>query len=405
MGGRTRIPGLVTGVAALAAFVAVAASAPTIAAPSDDLGVIDQGAAAGAVAERLAGPEPIRQLTVVLGGDVLNENPVNLAGARHAPRGARYHFAPVFAPIAPIIAAADLAVCHAELPIGRPGERPGVYGRSPFGGNLLLAPHEIAAGLAATGFDRCSTASNHSYDRGAPGVASTIEALVAAGMSVTGTARSPAEAADLSRELLTVAGVRVAHLSYTRHHNTLPPPDWAVRLAHSPAQVASDVAAVRAAGAELVIVSLHTFEEMRPAPIPKDRSFAEELVARARIDLLIHHGAHVVQPMEWVGGTPVYWSLGNLVSGMGRPGATGRYADLRSLDGLLARVRFREMAPGSFVAVPEHVLICNERASRTVHAPVATLADPGRAASLPSRLRSELQACINRSRPVVPDFI
>lgn len=341
---------------------------------------------------------------MLLAGEVLNENPVNDAGARAAAPGTRYDFAPVFAPVAAIVQAADLAICHAEIPIGRPGEAPGNFGRSVNGGNLLRAPYELAAGLAATGFDRCSTASNHSYDRSQAGVTSTIDALAAAGISATGTARSATEAADMSRDLLTVGGVRIAHLAYTRHHNTLPPPAWSVRWAQTPAQVAADVAAVRAVGAEVVIVSLHTRKEMLTAPLPMDRDFAEDLLALAHVDLLVHHGAHVVQPMEWIGSTPVYWSLGNFVSGMGRPGATGRAADLRTLDGLLARVRFREVAPGIFIADPQHVLVCNERAARTVHAPVATLADAERAAALPVWLRGELQACITRTLPVVPDI-
>ncbi len=407
MGGRTRIPGLVTGgpatVALTVAVTVAALSTTSTAAPGDDLVAVDRTATASATAERLPGPAPIRELTVVMGGEVLNENPVNDAGARHAPPEVRYDFAPVFAPVASIVRAADLAVCHAEIPLGRPGEPPGNFGRSVNGGNLLRGPYEVAAGLAATGFDRCSTASNHAYDRGATGVASTIDALVAAGISPAGTARSAAEAVDVSRDLVTVAGVRVAHLAYTRHHNTAPPPAWAVRTARSPAQVAADVAAARAAGAELVIVSLHTRKEMLTAPLPMDRDFALDLLALTHIDLLVHHGAHVVQPVEWVGSTPVYWSLGNFVSGMGRPGATGRAADLRTLDGLLARVRFREVVPGVFVAEPQHVLVCNERAARTVHAPVTALADPERATALPGWLRLELQACIARTRPVVPD--
>ncbi|MCX6519598.1 MAG: CapA family protein [Actinobacteria bacterium] len=99
-------------------------------------------ATASSPAQRL--DPPPRTLLVALGGDILNESAVNLAGAAAAGPGERYDFAPLFAPVAPVIAAADLAICHAELPIGAPGERPGLYGRSPFGGNLLLAPYELA---------------------------------------------------------------------------------------------------------------------------------------------------------------------------------------------------------------------------------------------------------------------
>jgi hypothetical protein len=57
----------------------------------------------------------------------------------------------------------------------------------------------------------------------------------------------------------------------------------------------------------------------------------------------------------------------HFVSGMGRPG-TGRYADPRASDGLLAVVRFTETSPGEFTAASRPVLLCNERSSRSADA-------------------------------------
>jgi poly-gamma-glutamate capsule biosynthesis protein CapA/YwtB (metallophosphatase superfamily) len=358
-----------------------------------------ESAMSSSVAKRLTAPA--RSVSVIMGGDVLNESAVNIAGAAAAPEGVRFNFAPVFAGVAPIIRSADLAICHAELPIGRPDDRPGVYGRSPFGGNLLLAPFELAAGLDDAGFDRCSTASNHSFDLGATGIASTLEALDAAGIHHTGTARSPEEASD---EIVVVAGVRVAHLAYTRASNTVPPSDgWMLDRAETVEQVAGDVARVRQAGAEIVIVSLHLGQEMQRAPSDVDRAFATQLTASARVDLVVHHGPHVIQPVERVNGTIVYWSVGNFISGMGRPG-TGRYADPRTLDGLLASVRFTETSPGVFDAEAWTVLICNELGSRTIHAPISELADAARADSLSPQQRAQLQACIDRTTVIEPDI-
>ena len=352
----------------------------------------DGAAAATATAVRVTMPP--RTVLVVAGGDVLNESLVNDSGAAFAAPGERYDFAPVFAPVAPLIASADLAICHAEIPIGAPMQRPGVYGRSPFGGNLLLAPYELAAGLARTGFDRCSTASNHSFDLGAPGIVSTLAALDDAGIGHVGTARSPAEAEP---EVLTVNGVRVAHLSYTRGSNTVWPRDpWVLNRAATPRQVAADATRVRSAGAELVLVSLHIGTEMQFGPTSVDRAFATDLTALASIDLLVHHGPHVVQPVEVVNGTVVYWSVGNFVSAMGRPG-TGRYEDPRALDGLLAAVRFVEGPSGRFTARSSPVLICNERYRRIVHPPALELADPVTAAAMPPSLRAELEACARRN--------
>ena len=215
---------------------------------------------------------PARSFSLVATGDVLTESLVTSAAAADATRpGERFDFAPLFAPVAAIVSSADLAICHMEMPVGAPGERPGVYGSSPFGGNLILAPYEIADGLRRTGFDRCSTASNHSNDLGEPGIATTLAALDDAGITHAGTARLPSESTPA---ILTVNGIRVAHLAYTRYSNTvLPAEPWRVNFAASPSQVAADVAAVRAAGAEVVVVSLHLSKELQPSPDPVDRQF------------------------------------------------------------------------------------------------------------------------------------
>ena len=371
-----------------------AAMVPAAMVPAKALGAPVLPADPSAAAKRLSPPR--RTLSVIAGGDILTENAVVTAAAGFAAgTGSRYDFAPVFAPVAPILRSADLAICHAEIPIGRPGQRPGVYGRSPFGGNLLLAPYELAAGLADSGFDRCSTASNHSNDLGAGGIVSTLDAFDDSGITHVGTARNPMEAVDT---VFTVNGVRVAHLSTTRYGNTVSPSSaWLLNGPTAASDVAARVASVRTSGAEIVIVSVHLSKEMLPTPIPADRAFVTELTALASVDLVVQHGPHVIQPVEIVNGAIVYWSVGNFTSGMGVPG-TGRYADQRTLDGLLAAVRFTEASPGDFDAAVSTVLICSERSSRTVHAPISELATPGQE----PRLRTELTACVDRSLPVEP---
>jgi proteasome lid subunit RPN8/RPN11 len=348
-----------------------------------------------APAQRLS--RPVRTFSVALGGDVLTEIPVLAAAAAGgAGTGVRYDFRAVFDPIASVVGSVDLAICHAETPIGAPGQPPGLYGRSANGGGQLLAPYELAAGLAAAGFDRCSTASNHSADLGPGGIATTLDALEAAGIAHAGTARVPAEAASA---VFTVRGVRVAHLSYTRTSNTPRPGDaWRVNFADSPAQVAADAGAARGAGAEVVIVSLHTSAAYQPAPNAADRTFTTQLTALADVDLVVQHGPHVVQPVERVNATWVYWSVGNFVSGMGTPDRIP--SDPRTRDGLLATARFTETSPGEFTVEPWTVLVCQDGASRAVRPGLGGLADP----ATPPWLRTELDACLARTAPVEPDL-
>lgn len=356
------------------------------------------GTAGGDLAPAARVDPPGRTLTVAATGDILPENLVLQAGARAAAgTGARYDFAPLFAPVAPLVQWADLAICHVETPIGSPGERPGVYGRSPFGGNRLLTPYEMADALRRTGFDRCSTASNHSYDLADAGVVSTLAALDDAGLGHSGTARTPEEAVPA---VFAVNGVRVAHLAYTWGLNTDPPSQpWIVNDTSDPAVVAAAVHAVRSAGAEIVIVSLHAPYEMGRGPSAEEWQFVKTLVEQSRVDLVVRQGPHVIQPVGWVGDTVVYWSVGNFVSGMGRPGL-GRYADERTLDGLLATVRFTETAtPGVFRADPWTAVLCNERDDRTVFPASLTLAEPW----APPALRDQLAACLRRTWAVEPN--
>jgi len=347
-------------------------------------------------AVRLAPPP--RTFNLVATGDVLTESAVNFAAASLATAtGARFDFAPLLAPVTAMLSSADIAICHMEIPIGVPGERAGIYGRSPFGGNLLLAPYEIAASLKRVGFDRCSTASNHSNDLGEAGIDTTLAALDAAGVAHTGTARNSAEA---QTTLVTVNGVRLAHLSYTRQSNTVLPADpWRVNFALTAAQVAADVDAARVLGADVVVVSLHIFQELLPAPLPEDRQFVTDLTALTHVDLVIEHGPHVLQPVERVNGTWVFWSVGNFISGMGTPGR-GVYADPRTLDELAASARFTETAPGVFSVDPWPVLFCNETFTRAVYAPITALAE----SPLSPVVRAELQDCIVRSLSVITDL-
>lgn len=340
---------------------------------------------------------PLRSLTVIAGGDVLPESAVRSAAASAGQQtGVRFDFGPMFAPVGDIVRRADLAICNMEIPVGRPGQAAGFAGRSPFGGNLLLAPYEIATGLAAAGFDRCSTASNHSFDLGVDGIAWTIQGLNEQGVSTTGSARSEAESAD---RILLVDGVRTAHLAVTTYSNTVLPADpWRLNYTRSPQPIAQRAAAVRAAGAEVVVVSIHVSKELLPTPDPVDRTLVQQLSSLADIDAIFVHGPHVVQPFEMVNGTPVWWSLGNFVSQMGPP-SVGRYADARTADGLLAFVDFRERPDGSFEAVTRSIAICNDFDDRTVRVASVSLGDP----DLPPRVRAELTQCRDRIRAVVPD--
>lgn len=373
----------------------LAATATVAAPPATAVVEVDAPAVPTATAARLRAPA--RTFTVAAVGDFLSEGPVNRAAAGYATAGTRFDYEPLFEPIEAIVQSADLAICHMETPVGAPGATVGFVATSAWGSSLIAAAAELPGDLARVGFDRCSTASNHSNDLGLDGIRTTLEAFDAVGISHTGTARSAAEAAPA---LIDVNGVRVAHLSFARNSNTGFPSDWwRIRQAVTATNVVDDVSAARVAGAEVVIVSVHVYVEMQKGPTSEDRALIEQIIARSHPDLIIIHGPHVVQPVERVNGTVVYWSLGNFISGMGVIGR-GKYSDPRTLDGLLATVRFTEKADGSWSTEPWTVLLCNLLSNRLVYPGVTTLADPAISASL----RSQLESCVARSSAVVSDL-
>ena len=355
---------------------------------------VDEPAVPLATAARL---NPPRTLIVTAGGDILTESVVRSAAQEAGTEsGSRYDFTPMFSGLQSATANADLAICHMELPIGGPTQAPGSYGRSPFGGNLVPSPFELAAGVRAAGFDRCSTASNHSFDLGAGGIATTLEALDASGISHVGTARNPWESLPVVFE---VNGVNVGHISYTRWSNTVRPAEsWRLNYATSTTQIANDVAALRNAGAEIILVSLHLSRELQQGPTSIDRAFTTQLTAVAEIDLVVHHGPHVVQPIELINDTLVYWSLGNMVSGMGVAGR-GPYEDPRTLDGLMANVRFLETTSGKWMAQPYTTATCTDPRTRLVRAGRSALDDPN--ANFDLETWAALAQCVWRTESVV----
>ncbi|GII99419.1 poly-gamma-glutamate synthesis protein (capsule biosynthesis protein) [Sediminihabitans luteus] len=262
-------------------------------------------------------PTPTPQaatFTIVATGDVLPHTPVN-ASARTADGG--YDFSDLLAGADPWVSGADLALCHMEVPVTPAGEQASGYPR-------FAALPQIVGDLAEQGWDGCSTASNHSVDRGFAGVEATLDTFDAAGLGHTGTARTAAEAALPQLYRLERAGrtLTVAHISAAYGTNGLPVPaeqPWSVNLIDT-AAIVQQATAARAAGADLVVVSLHAGVEYTTTLTDQQVQVTHDLAASGAVDLVIGHHAHVPQAIERLDGGPdgaglwVAYGLGNYVS-------------------------------------------------------------------------------------------
>jgi poly-gamma-glutamate synthesis protein (capsule biosynthesis protein) len=280
--------------------------------------------------------EPIT-LTVAVTGEILPHPSV----VEHARRfggssGHAFDFAPLFSDLSPVLGAADLAICHLEVPVAPPGSS--LSGYPSFG-----IPAEIGAGIASTGWDRCSTASNHVNDKGTAGIRATLDALDGAQVGFSGTARTPEEAA--APPIADVAGVPVAHHSYTWGFNGTPPAEPWMSDVIDPDRILADARQARAFGAELVIVSLHWGDEYDTSGSADQRALAEQLLASPDVDLIVGHGPHVLQPIETFHGKYALLSVGNLVANQGRKRPY-------TYDGVIAEITFTTGADGRLTAGP-----------------------------------------------------
>jgi len=258
-------------------------------------------------------PEPEdAELTLLAAGDVLPHAPLNDS----ATGTAGIDYSPLLSGIDPWVEGADLALCHLEAPVAPPGVEPSGY-------PVFAGPPELVRDLGEQGWDGCSTASNHSADAGYDGVAATLDALDRAGMGHVGTARDRRESLGAQYYELRRSGrtVTIAHLSATYGLNGYDPPrgDWSVDLIDTK-RIVRQAERARAAGADLVVVSLHDGYEYVTEPTPHQQETTRALARSRQVDLVIGHHAHVPQPVERLRGGPrgdgmwVTYGLGNMIS-------------------------------------------------------------------------------------------
>ncbi|MEU9299297.1 CapA family protein [Streptomyces sp. NPDC048269] len=254
-----------------------------------------------------------RPFTLVATGDIIPYPSIIQRSADDADRAGEHDFRKILAGVKPLVSAADLAICHHEIPYGRPG---GPYTGYP----TFKAPHQLADALKDAGYDSCSTASNHTLDDGYDGLARTLEHLDRVGIPHVGSARSAEEAK--APALLSAGGAKVAQLDYTYGTNGIPLPEgkpWAVNLIDKD-RIIADARAARASGANVVVLSVHWGTEWQTAPDEQQRELAQALTASrsadglADIDLIIGTHNHVPQPYEKINGTWVVFGMGDQVA-------------------------------------------------------------------------------------------
>ncbi|MCS0602218.1 CapA family protein [Streptomyces sp. LP11] len=284
-----------------------------------------------------------RSFTVAAAGDILMHPELVEQARKDAQRTGKgvagLDFGPMMAGIKPVISKADLAICHFE-PVMGPAT-------GPFEGFPdFQVPPQTAKTIKDIGYDTCSTASNHTLDHGYTGVKRTLDALDAAGVKHTGSARTEKEAR--TPLIMDVKGVKVAQLSFAYGFNephTLPKDKPWLANQQDLGRIQAAEKRARAAGAEVVILSLHWGREHHPEPSASQLSFARDIARKTGINLVIGHHAHVVEPMEKVDGTWISYGLGNQIARHETP--TGL-----TEEGVIAWFAFTEHGKGHWTVEP-----------------------------------------------------
>ncbi|WP_162986148.1 CapA family protein [Corynebacterium xerosis] len=369
---------------------AAADGSPDSGAGSDDAGLDSagtdgegDGAADGTSSSNP--PDPNR-LTVTVSGDLLWHEEVWASGDNG---NGTWDFTDMFADVKPMIEAADVAICHQETVFAPPE---GPY----LGYPGFQSPPQVIDAIKDTGWDMCTTASNHSVDAGTAGLIRTLDTFDAAGVLHSGAARSPEEM-DQPRIFTAANGARIAVVTGTYGTNGIPVEHpWLVG-GLDPDELLGKAAAARAAGADIVMVAMHAGEEAVVEPTQQQVELAQILTASPDVDVVYGHHIHAVQPIEQVNGKWVIYGLGNMVAHQSAETAL-------SYEGITVELEFRRGDDGRWgVGEVSYVptVVTPYQAFPVRVAPVSTLMGHAGDGAEGDAERARLDAALERTRGAI----
>jgi poly-gamma-glutamate capsule biosynthesis protein CapA/YwtB (metallophosphatase superfamily) len=177
-------------------------------------------------------------------------------------------------------------------------------------GTSMSFDQRLLPGLVHAGVDWVSLANNHIRNEGAQGISETIEALDGLAIAHSGAGANSTEAR--APAVLTAGGLKIALLSYDNISVSGATSTKAGAALLQSNTYVEDIAAARAAGADLVIVYPHWGTEYSESVTATQKKYAHEMID-AGADLIIGAHPHVNGGMEVYNGKPIWYSLGNFV--------------------------------------------------------------------------------------------
>lgn len=254
-------------------------------------------------------------VTLVAAGDIIMHTPIVKSAYNQVTK--TYNFDPIFTEVKDIFSAADFATAVLETPLEAPG-------REYTGYPTFNAPGSITDSLKKIGIDLVFTAHNHSIDKGIPGITSTVNYLNQIDLPQTGLRVNES---DPRYYFKSINGINLAFFSYTTSTNGIrvpPGKEWMLNTLNynNIDLLAEEIKKVKAAGADAVILALHTGTEYQRIPSAEQHQTINKLI-EIGVDIILGSHVHVIQPYEFREYTDsngnkrrcfIAYSLGNFLS-------------------------------------------------------------------------------------------
>lgn len=194
----------------------------------------------------------------------------------------------------------------------------------PSGYPLFSTPGDITDALYDLGFRVFSLSNNHSYDKGAEGIAASLEHWSSLPEDVAHMGFYNLETYD-EYVYQTVNGITFGYLSYTEYTNGLPTPEgsnYGVIYLDDRERIAQQIQAMRP-NCDVLVVSCHWGVEGSHETTDFQTETAQWLADQG-VDLIIGTHPHVTQTAQWLTGssgnqTFVAYSLGNFINAQAQP--------------------------------------------------------------------------------------
>lgn len=232
-----------------------------------------------------------------------------------------------------LITSADLALANMEE------SAPNTYSFHS-SGTVLTGDPALLSGVAHSGIDVVSCASTHIGDGGPNAIAQTLRNLAKYGIDSFGA--GPNLAAAGRPAIYEEGGIKVAILGFdgisSKYYGATATSTGDNPL--KPAYVRADIAAARAAGADVVIAFPHWGIEYTRGPSAKQQKLGHMMID-AGADLVIGNHPHWAQAMEVYKGRPIWYALGNFTydQSWSEPTLEGITLELTFRSGTLVQAR------------------------------------------------------------------